>query len=150
MGSAVSAVDAPLADAAVGSSTGGGFVDGAKKVAQSVSSFLPHNQDGSLNVGSLVDKGLGAAQVLNAAHLQKQSSDYAKNAYATANESYGARAPLRVAGIEGMLHPQTADLSSLSHIPGNPFAKKPRAAQSPTGVAPISIPPVHAAVPGGY
>ena len=113
---------------------------GSALLPQAVSSFLPHGADGSLDVGGLFDKGLGAAQVVNAANLQKQSTGYAHNAMDIANQSYDARAPLRVAGIEGLLRPQTADLSSLSQIPGNPFAVKPKPAAMPIPVSPAQRP----------
>lgn len=115
------------AGGAAPASPAGGFLS---KIPQALSSFLP--SVGGLS--GLLDKGLGAAQVVNAANLQKQSTGYAKDALNSVNASYDARAPLRVAGIEGLLHPQTPDLSSLSQIPGNPFApKRP-------GMAPVPMP----------
>jgi hypothetical protein len=80
---------------------------------------------GAGGASGLIDKGLGAAQLVNAANLQKQSTGYAKNAMDTANQSYDSRAPLRLAGVQGMLHPTpSSDVSGLSNIAaaGNPFA----------------------------
>jgi len=74
----------------------------------------------------LIDKGLGAAELLNASNLSKQSTQYAKNAMDTANQSYDSRAPLRLSGIQGMLNPKpSSDLSGLSSVSaaGNPFAQ---------------------------
>ncbi len=111
----------------------------AHGIPQAVSSFLPHSASGGIDFGGLLDKGLGAAEAVNAANLQKQSTGYAKSALDTANQSYDARAPLRVAGIQGMLTPQTADLSSLSQIPGNPFAPKPKPTAMPIPVQPKPV-----------
>lgn len=101
-------------------SVAGGLGGVAKSVAPMAISALT----GGHGLSGLLDRGLGAAQVVNAANLQKQSTGYAKDALNTVNQSYDARAPLRVAGIEGLLHPQTPDLSSLTQVPGNPFAPK--------------------------
>ncbi len=81
--------------------------------------------NGAGGASGLIDKGLGAAQLVNAANLQKQSTGYAKNAMDTANQSYDSRAPLRLAGVQGMLNPKpSSDLSGLSSVTaaGNPFA----------------------------
>lgn len=116
-------IDGPI-PSAEGSSGGLGSI--LSKAPQALSSFLPHSPDGSINFGSIFDKGLGAAQLVNAANLQKQSTGYAKDAYKTATQSYADRAPLRALGIAGLQNPQTPDLSSLNQIQGNPFTvKKP-------------------------
>lgn len=80
--------------------------------------------------GNLVDMGLGGLAAANAAHLQGQSDQYAHNALDTANQSYDARAPLRLAGVEGMLHPEAGNAAKLAGVKantgvGNVFAKKP-------------------------
>jgi|SRR5882672_1761730 len=136
-----------------GETTGGasGTPSGTSSgLPQALSSFLPHNAQGGIDFGGLADKGLGLAQLINAANLQKQSTGYATHAYDLANQSYGERAPLRVAGIQGLLSPQTADISSLSQGQGNPFAVRPKAPMPVNGVGakPINVPPVNAQ--GGY
>ncbi len=114
-----------LGGLAAGAGTGGlgGLVDAAKKVGGGLGL-------GSLGGGNLVDMGLGGAAALQAAKLQGQSNDYAHNALDTANQSYNARAPLRLAGVEGMLHPEAGNATKLAGVRantgvGNPFAKKP-------------------------
>lgn len=79
---------------------------------------------GGVGLGGLVDSGLGIAQGINAANLQKKSTDYATGALDTANKSYDERAPLRSAGIAGMMDPTKGiDLSSLKKTAGrNSFA----------------------------
>ncbi len=80
----------------------------------------------------LLPLGLGAAGAINAANLQKQSTDYANKAYDTVNQSYATRAPLRVAGQAGMLNPvPSSNVTGLAQsIPGNPFTPR-----KPLGVA---------------
>lgn len=110
---------------------GAGALTGAAGAPTSLESLLAKIPGlsgllGSLGgVKGLVNTGLGAAEALNAANLQKQSTQYAKNAMDTANQSYDTRAPLRLAGVQGMLNPQpSTNVSGLSQIAaaGNPFA----------------------------
>lgn len=96
---------------------GSALASGAGKIAPMALSAIDHLGGAS----GLLDKGLGVAQIANAANLQRQSTDYATHAMDTVNQSYGERAPLRVAGIEGLLKPKTPDLSTLRRTPGNPF-----------------------------
>lgn len=89
---------------------------------------------GGFDLGSLIsglggasgigNTALGGAQLLNAANLQKQSTGYATGALDTANKSYDERAPLRTAGVAGLLNPGAGvDLSGLKKIAGrNSFA----------------------------
>jgi hypothetical protein len=113
----LSAVDTGLN--AVANLAGKGGAAGAAGAIPGVSAlkdFLTGN--GGLNA-------LGAAQGVNAALLGKQSSNYAKQAMGSVNQSYGERAPLRTAGIAGMLHPQIPDISPLGQIASaNPYARK--------------------------
>lgn len=80
--------------------------------------------------------GLGAAGMVNSASLGAKANKYANNAYNSAAGSYAERAGLRSAGIAGMLHPQTPDLSNLSAIRSrNPYSgPQPTAAPSPSGI----------------
>lgn len=81
---------------------------------------------------------LGLAQGVNAAMLEKKAEDYAKNAQGSVQQSYNERAPLRAAGIQGMLKPQIPDLSGLTGMAGrNPYAIKPQGA-SPAPLVPIA------------
>ncbi len=69
---------------------------------------------------------LGIAQGVNAADLQRTSTNYAKSAYDTANKNYQANAPLRDTGRAGMLNPAKPDLTTLTKTRGrNPFAVTP-------------------------
>lgn len=95
-------------DAAAGAAGGGG-----KNLLQKGLGWLTGN--GGSNA-------LGLAQALNAAYLQKQSSDAANKAISGIEENYGERARLRGAGIEGMLNPITPDLSSLL-VNSGPYAQ---------------------------
>lgn len=70
---------------------------------------------GVQGLGDLAKYGLGAAQMVNQAALQKKSSDYATNAYNQANDAYTAKAPLRAQGQAGLLNGGQ----------GNPFASRP-------------------------
>lgn len=107
-----------------GSSTGGGagdtnvsgFTDYLKKLGidpGKIASFVTGN--GGLNA-------LGIAQGVNAAVLGKQATDYGKQGLTAVQDSYNQRAPLRVAGLQGMLNPQTNDLSALTAHSG-PYGK---------------------------
>lgn len=86
--------------------------------------------------------------MINAAQLQGKSSDFANKAYDTVQQSYGERAPLRAAGIEGMLRPvPSSDVQQigLGARATNPFATKGplpfQKALTPTAV-PGAVPPV--------
>lgn len=83
---------------------------------------------------------LGVLQGLNAAQLQNQATQYAKGAYGNTMQSWNQRAPLRAAGIAGMLQPRIPDMSALSTIAGrNPYAV------APTGASPSPLVPVQGA-----
>ena len=90
---------------------------------------------GSFLGGNGGKNALGLAQGVNAAMLQKQSSDYAKQAMGDVQNSYNERAPLRSAGIQGMLNPQTGANAAIAGLPqtGNPYAKRmPPVAPAPS------------------
>jgi len=80
---------------------------------------------GGFSLSDLIDPALGGAALLNASNLGKQSTNYAKDAVNTANQSYDSRAPLRTAGVQGMLNPGAGiNLGGLNSIAArNPFAK---------------------------
>lgn len=96
----------------------GGAIGGALGAA---GNFLGGN--GGLNA-------LGLAQGANAAMLGQKASNFADMAAKNVDENFQSRAPLRVAGMEGMLRPQIADTSALRRISarGNPFADRPQPA----------------------
>lgn len=78
------------------------------------------------NAGNLITGGLGAASAINSSQLQGKANDFANKAVDTSQQSFDARAPLRVAGIAGMLKPvPSTDVSGLSKRAGqgNPFAR---------------------------
>ena len=79
---------------------------------------------GGMSLGGLANAGLGAAQLANAANLQKQSTNYATGALNNVQQSYDQRAPLRTQGLAQMQNPTAGiDLSSLRKIAGhNSFA----------------------------
>lgn len=95
------------------------------------------NAAGSFLGGNGGMNALGLAGGLQAAQLGQKSANYANMAAGNADRAYQQTAPLRVAGIAGMLHPQTADLSGLAatRMTGNPFAK-PMSFGGPQGGAP--------------
>lgn len=106
----------PMIKNAVGSApaTAGADQSGGGGILNSLEGLLTGN--GGLNA-------LGAAEGVNAAMQQKQSTNYAKSALGGVQQSYDARAPLRAAGIAGLTNPQIPSLSGLSSIAGrNPFA----------------------------
>lgn len=83
-----------------------------------------------VDLGSLLDAGLGTAGLVNASQLSGKSDKYAESAYKDVNDSFTARAPLRAAGIQGMLNPGAGVPLKLANVQantgrGNPFAKKP-------------------------
>jgi len=119
----------------LGSVLGGGNSEGGSgggldlsgllgKLGPSVAGLLPHNASGGIDLGALVNPALGGAAMLNAANLQKQSTDYANNAMNTVNQSYDSRAPLRTQGLAGLQNPGAGiDLSGLKRISArNSFA----------------------------
>lgn len=109
------------------------------------------------NALGLGNNPLALAQAANEANLISQAQGYATNAANQAQANYNAKAPLRAAGISGMLNAQAPDLSGLTAIRGsNPFAAVPvqGSAQasplgSPTLSAAMSVPTTQGASPSG-
>lgn len=96
----------------------------------------PGASDGSgggspLSLSSFLDLGLGAANMYGAAKLGQQSTDYAKKAEDAVTGSYNERAPLRLSGIEGMLHP---DANTAAQMAGVNAIKGPQVAAPPIPV----------------
>jgi hypothetical protein len=79
------------------------------------------SSNGGVDWGKLAALGLGGAQMVNAAKLQGQSTQYAKDALAQNQANYAGRQPLRDAGQAGMLNPKIQDLSGLLSNSG-PYA----------------------------
>lgn len=106
---------------------------------------------GAAGLGDVLDflKGhsgdlLGAANVAEAALREQKADKYANQAFNTASDAYNAKAPLRMAGISGMLKPTTPDTSALRSLAGplsgNPFARSLPMAQAPMAGGAPSVP----------
>lgn len=93
-------------DPDTGMVTGGAAGSGGGGLLSDISGFLTGN--GGRNA-------LGIMQGVNAAQLGQKSNQFANDAVNSAQSAYAAKAPLRVAGIQGLLNPQTQDLSSLTN-----------------------------------
>jgi len=94
----------------------GSLVTGGKGIPGAVSkvgSFLGDHGDQLLGAGSLYE-GYKANQRSN--DLMNEALHYAK-------DSYDTRAPLRTAGVSGMLNQQRPDLSSVYANPSNPYSR---------------------------
>lgn len=78
---------------------------------------------------------LAGAQGLNAANLGRKANDFADQGWNLANDNWNARAPLRDAGMAGLLHPETRDLSNLTALRNQNPAQKRVLAGLPTGGA---------------
>lgn len=89
---------------------------------------LPAAVDWIKNNGSTLLQGAGVA---DAAYREMQADKYATQAFKMAQDAYNAKAPLRSAGISGMLAPT-----------GNPFSQNQHTAAFQTAPAP------QAGVPG--
>lgn len=76
------------------------------------------NKIGDLATSNAGLTALGVAQGVNAANLQKQSNQYAKDALGSVRQSYNERAPLRAQGLQGLTNPQSMALPELSSIRG--------------------------------
>ena len=118
-GSGVLNAGKQLAGAGGGSSNGGGSADsgGITGLLNSLGTTIPAIAGG-----------------INAANLQGQSQQYAQDALKTQTGLFDQTAPLRTAGIAGMLNPSTPapgmpEIAALRQIAGtgNPFAPKPSA-----------------------
>lgn len=70
---------------------------------------------------------LGLAQGINAAQLGAKENQYAQDAANTVNQSYNDRAPLRVAGLQGMLNAGR----------GNPFGGSPTGSPNQAAATPV-------------
>lgn len=92
---------------------------GLKGAVSKVGSFL----------GDHGDQLLGAGSLYEGYNNSKKSTDLMNQALDTAKQSYAERAPLRTAGISGMMNETRPDLSSIYVNPSNPYSKvRPRAA----------------------
>lgn len=118
---------------ALGSAAGAsGDAAGSIPGLSAIGGFL---KDHAGDIGGFLKDHAGDAlagfNVYDAAKRQGQADKYAQTAYDTANDAYAAKAPLRAAGIQGMLGAGMA----------NPFA---RAAQGGgvggTGALPVAAP----------
>lgn len=121
-------------------------IPGGSEILAAVKSGAAHAGD---LLGFLKDHSgdlLAAVNVYEAAQRQGKADKYANLAFDTANNAYNAKAPLRMAGIEGMLHPQTPDISGLRSLAtarsGNPFARGLPMAAPPMAGGATPIPPV--------
>lgn len=148
VGSALSGATAPTLGTAgtVGSTVADASVPGSLGgvVKSAVSGLMPTSiGDAVSKVGGLIPKALGAvqnatggqglgmtaletAQGLNAANLSRQSTDAANKAVGIMQQNYDAKAPLRDAGIKGLLNPVPLDTSGISAMrlnSNNPFAR---------------------------
>jgi len=87
----------------------------------------------------------------NAAELSKKGTGYAEDAFKGVSDDYTTRAPLRRAGLQGMLDPQHADLSELTSIrralPGASSVGITGA--TPTNPGPLPFDPNIPPAPGG-
>lgn len=94
---------------------GGDIVSYAASHADDVAGFLKDH------AGDIVDYGLGAANLVNAAQLGKKSTDYANKAEQAVTGSYNERAPLRLAGVQGMLNPSAGNAAALAGVNAVPL-----------------------------
>src|SRR5262252_391201 len=78
-----------------------------------LSSLGLSNASGGIDLPKVALLGLGAAQMANAANLQKQANQYATGALDTVQQNYTQRQPLRACGMQQMLNPTIPDLSGL-------------------------------------
>lgn len=84
---------------------------------------------GGIDWGKLADVGLGAAGVLNTANLQQKAGNLSNQAVQTAEDAWNQKAPLRAAGVTGMLNAAQY----------NPYSRAPGAAPAPAagGTTPL-------------
>ncbi|MEK7765995.1 MAG: hypothetical protein AAB368_07125 [bacterium] len=141
-GAAAGAVPAAgAAGAAVPGAAGTSAIAGAVPAAGGLGGFLDKAK------GFLTpDNILMGLQGLNAARGMARETDLTNEAVGLDRNRWRENAPLRDAGMEGLLNPQVADTSALSQLSGqgNPFAlpvPSPSAAPPPLGGA---MPPLGA------
>lgn len=115
--SGVSKVKGALSAIPGASAVGSGIskMGGLKGAVSKVGGFLGDHGDQLLGAGSLYE-GYQANQ---------KSNDYMNEALHYAKDSYDTRAPLRSAGVSGMLNETRPDLSSI-YQSGNPYSKVQR------------------------
>ena len=98
-----------------GASKIGGMLGGANGLVSKVGS------------SGLLDKALGAGAAYEGYKANQKSTDLMNQGLHYAKDSYDTRAPLRSAGVSGMLNEQRPDLTSL-YASGNPYSKVKRVA----------------------
>lgn len=91
---------------------------GVSKVASGLGGMLG-------KAGGLVDPLLGAGALYEGYKDNQKSTDYRNRALAVAENGYAERAPLRTAGVSGMMNETRPDLSSI-YANGNPYSKVQR------------------------
>lgn len=136
-GSSPAAVNSALGLPNIGAVTAGGAINTAKQVAGAVgANGLPSAGPVSGSSGGIGDllNSLGTTipavlQGANATNLQNKSNQYADDAINTQKGLWDSQAPLRAAGISGMLNPSTPapglpNIAALNTAAakGNPFA----------------------------
>lgn len=106
-----------------------GSIPGVSKVGSVLGSIPGISKVGGLakGIGGFLgdhgDQILQGAQILNGAQKSAHANDLLKTGQGYAQRSFDERAPLRSAGISGMLNPQVPDLSGINYeSSGNPFA----------------------------
>lgn len=109
--------------AALGAIPGAGAVaSGVSKVKGALAAIPGISKVG----GFLKDHGdqlLAGAGAIQNANDMSHANDLLKTGQGYAQRSFDERAPLRAAGISGMLNPQTPDLSGINYgSQGNPYA----------------------------
>ena len=119
MGSAAGSVGGAASAAAPAAAGAAGAAAGAAPAASG--GFL-----GSLGsfLGSHGMTALELAQGANAAVQGQKANSLANKALHSSEQAYQDRAPLRQAGISGMLHPQVPGLSALNRSGPNPYAQQ--------------------------
>ena len=97
--------------------------------------------------GWLARNGLGVITAVDAANQRQQQDDRTEDAIAADRARWDASAPLREAGMNGLLNPTPIDTTNLSSLAstGNPFAVPAPAFGAPNG--PSGAPGFPSAVP---
>lgn len=108
-----------------GAAAAGGLPGVIQKGASAIPGMIGGLAKDALGGGGLGSTLLGGAELLNAANLGRESSEYADKAFNLQNDSYQQRAPLRALGMQRLTNPAAPNVSGMqATTAANPFAPR--------------------------
>ena len=112
----------PMTGTSIAGEAGGGIGGFAGKALSGVSGLLKGGI-GKLSTADILKLGLGGVGAYQASKAAGKANDLRERGLKYATDAYDEAAPLRKMGMEGMLDPRMADVSSLFNQPRRPYRR---------------------------